>query len=195
MTRQFDRNTALAVCFGNLKGSKDKDLLLTARALQYLKGLPEFGSNKQVGEQVGVSGETVRQFISLLALPPAVHDLIDQNELGLEHGRRLWELDRIRPTVVEDAADAMASLTAMAARDLVDYLKRNSSASVEEAVQALEDAKPKITQGHLICALANESEFKALTNHAQSLGITVNDLITNITREWLAENDDKPNDR
>ena len=32
-----------AVCFSNLKGSKDKDLLLTARALRYLKGLSEFG--------------------------------------------------------------------------------------------------------------------------------------------------------
>ena len=195
MIPQFDRNTALTVCFSNLKGSKDKDLLLTARALKYLKALPEFRSNKRVGEQVGVSGEIVRQFISLLDLPPAVRARIDQRKLGLEHGRRLWELHRIRPSIVEDAADVMTSMTAMAARDLVDYLKRAPSASVEEAVQALEDAKPEVTQQHLICALANDSEFQALTTHALSRGVTVTDLVTEITQEWLAKHDDKPNDR
>lgn len=191
MTPQFDRNTALAVCFANLKGSKDKDLLLTAEALNFLKELPEFGSNKRVGEQVGVSGEMVREFISLLDLPPAVRARIGQKELGLEHGRRLKELHRFRPSAVEDAADAMASMTAMSARDLVEYLKRDPSASVEEVVQALEAAKPVITQEHLICALVSESEYQTLTAHTQKHGITVNDLVTNITRQWLAENDDR----
>lgn len=195
MTSQFDRNGALAVCFSNLKGSKDKDLLTTARALQYLKGLPEFGSNKRVAEQVGVSGEIVRQFISLLDLPPAVHDLIDQKKLGLEQGRRLWELHRSRPSIVEAAAEAMASMTAMAARDLAEYLKRDSAASVDDAVQALYDTKPQITRGHLVCALTNEDEFQALKARAKSLGISVNDLVTRITRQWLVKYDDEPNDR
>ena len=191
VTPQLDRDTALAVCFGNLKGSKNKDLLSTARALEYLKRLPDFGSNKRVGEQVGVSGEMVRQFISLLDLPPEVHDRINQKQLGLEHGRRLWELHRIRPAVVEDAAEAMASMTAMAARDLVDYLKRDWSASVEEAVQALEAAKPTITQEHLVCALVSESEYESLIVFTRKRGITVNDLVTHITRQWLAEHHDR----
>lgn len=191
MTPTFDRHTALAVCFSNLKGSKAKDLLLTAHALKYLKGLPEFGSNQRVGEQVGVSGEIVRQFISLLDLPPAVHVRINRKELGLEHGRRLWELHRIRPTIVEEAAEVMASMTAMAARNLIDYLKRVPSASVEEALEALDAAKPVITQEHLICALLNESEYNALTVYTQKHGITVNDFVTNITRQWLADNHDE----
>ena len=195
MTAEFDHQSALAVCFGNLKGSKDKDLLLTARALKYLKSLPEFGSNRKVGQQVGVSGEVVRQFISLLDLPPAVHNLIDQKKIGLEQGRRLWELHRNRPLIVEDAAVAMASLTAMQARDLAEYLKRDPVASVDGVVQALADAKPLITEGHLICAFANENEFQSLASHAQSRGIAVNDLVTEITRQWLANYDDKPNDR
>ena len=194
MTPQFDRNTALAACFGNLKGSKVKDLLLTAHALKYLKGLPEFGSDKRIGEQVGVSGEMVREFISLLDLPPAVHARINQKKLGLEHGRRLRELLRFRPAEVEDAADAMASMTAMAARDLVEYLKRDPTASVEEAVQALEAAKPVVTQEHLICALVSESEYQTLTAYTQKRGITVNDLVTDITRQWLAGNDDRYTD-
>ena len=195
MTPKFDRHTALAVCFKNLKGSKDKDLLLTAQALNFLKALPAFGSNQRVGEQVGVSGEIVRQFISLLDLPPAVHARIDAKKLGLEHGRRLGELQRVRPSIVEDAAEAMASMTAMAARDLVEYLKRDPSVSVEEALYALEDAKTVITQEHLICALVSENEFDALIAYAQQYSMTVNDLVTTITREWLAGNDDEQLDR
>ena len=191
MTPQFDRNTALATCFANLKGSKTKDLLLTAHALKYLKGLPDFGSNQRVGEQIGVSGEIVRQFISLLDLPPSTLEQIKQKKLGLEHGRRLGELQRLRPTIVEDAADAMVTMTAMAARDLVDYLKRDPSISVGEALHALEDAKPVITQEHLICALVSENEYAALTDYAQQRGMNVNHLVTTITREWLAGKDDE----
>ena len=49
MTLTLDKNEALAVCFRNLKGAKAKDLLLTARALKYLRGLPEFRSNRRLG--------------------------------------------------------------------------------------------------------------------------------------------------
>ena len=195
MTSKFDRHTALAVCFKNLKGSKDKDLLLTAQALHFLKELPEFGSNQRVGQQVGVSGEIVRQFISLLDLPPEVRVRIDQKKLGLEHGRRLGELQRVRPLIVEDAAEAMSTMTAMAARDLVDYLKRDPSVSVEDALHAIEDAKPIITQEHLICALVSENEYDSLAAYSQQHSMTVNDLVTSITREWLAGNDDEQLDR
>ena len=191
MTPSFDRNTALAICFSNLKGSKAKNLLLTARALNFLKELPEFGSNQRVGEQVGVSGEIVRQFISLLDLPPSVHARIDKKKLGLEHGRRLGELQRVRPSIVEDAAEAMSVMTAMAARDLVDYLKRDPSLSVEEALRELDDAKPVITQEHLICALVDENEYDALIAYAQQHNMTLNDLVTTITREWLVGNNDE----
>ena len=42
MNLTSDKNEALAICFRNLKGAKNKDLLLTARALKYLRGLPAF---------------------------------------------------------------------------------------------------------------------------------------------------------
>ncbi len=192
MSQPLDRNTALAICFGNLKGSKTKDLLRTAKALKYLKGLPEYGSNQRVGQQVGVSGEIVRQFTALLDLPSSVQQYIHTKELGLEHGRRLWQLNRVRPSIVEDAAVAMASMTAMESRDLTDYLKRNPSSSVREALDALEAAKPVTTEEHLVCALVSKSEYEALNVRAQKMRRSVNDLVTSITRLWLEENNDEP---
>ena len=190
MNATLDKNRALAICFSNLKGSKTKNLLSTAKALKHLKSLPEFGSNERVGEQVGVSGEIVRQFIALLDLPASIHHYLDKNELGLEHGRRLWQLNRSRPTITEDAALAMTSMTAMESRDLVDYLKRNPSSSIQEALDALEEAKPVVTEEHLICALVSKSEYEALATNARRNRSSVNDLVTSITRQWLEENND-----
>ena len=111
--------------------------MLTAQALKYLRGLPAFRSNKSLGEKVGVSGEIVRQFIALLDLPSSIQSCLAQGKLGLEQGRRLWQLSQTRPSVVEDTAQAIGSMTAMETRDLVEYLIRTPTASVQDGLEVL----------------------------------------------------------
>ena len=190
MTPALDKREALAICFRNLKGTKAKDFLLTARALKYLKGLPEFHSNKRLGEEVGVSGEIVRQFIALLDLPPSVQSHLEQGTLGLEQGRRLWQLDQTRPSVVEDAARAMGSMTAMEARDFVEYLIRTPAASVQEALAALEAAKPNVSHEYHVDAALDENAYQALAAQAREQRIRVNDLVSMIVNRWLEEDRD-----
>lgn len=190
MTSTLDKTEALAVCFRNLKGSKCKDLQLTARALKYLRELPEYPSNKRVGEAVGVSGEIVRQFISLLDLPSSVQTRFERRELGLEHGRRLWQLQQSRPSLVEDAAQAMESMTAMEARDLVEYLVRTPSTSVQEGLQALEAAKSTVSHEYHVIAILAESEYKSLESRARKKKTSVNSLVTTIVNSWLEKKRD-----
>ena len=187
MTLTLDKNEALAICFRNLKGSKSKDLLKTAQALSYLKGLPEFSSNKHVGDLVGVSGETVRQFIALLDLPSPVQAHFEKRTLGLEHGRRLWQLQRTRPSIVEETAEAMVSMTAMEARDLVEYLIRTPAASVQDGLQALEAAKPSISHEYHVVAVLDESAYDSLESRARKQRVPVNELVSTIVNSWLAE--------
>ena len=190
MTLTLDKNEALAICFSNLKGSKSKDLLLTARALKYLRVLPEFRSNKCVGDEVGVSGEIVRQFIALLDLPFSVQTYFEQRTLGLEHGRRLWQLQRTRPSIVEEVAQAMVSMTAMEARDLVEYLVRTPSASVQDGLQALEAAKASISHEYHVVAILDEGAYKSLDSCARKQRVRVNELVTTIVNSWLEEDCD-----
>ena len=190
MTSTLDKNEALAICFRNLKGSKFKDLLMTAKALKHLKGLPEFPSNKRVGKEVGVSGEIVRQFIALLDLPTAVQTYFKQRTLGLEHGRRLWQLQRTRPSLVEDAARAMLSMTAMEARDLVEYLVRTPSACVQDGLQVLEAAKPDVSHEYHVVAVLDEEAYKSLEYLARRRRVRVNNLVTTIVNSWLEEGRD-----
>ena len=190
MTTSFDRTEAFATCFRNLKGPKTKELLLTGRALRYLRTLPEFPSNKRLGESLGVSGEIVRQFIALLDLPETVQSYFEHGTLGLEQGRRLWQLSRNRPALVEDAAKVMTSMTAMETRDLVEFLLRVPLSSVREAQKTLEDARPTISHEYHIDAVLNENSYQLLRQQAKVQGLEVNDLVSTIIVQWLAQIDD-----
>ena len=189
MTQQLDKARALAICFSNLKGSKSKDLLLTARALEHLKELPEFGTNQRVGEAVGVSGETVRQFVGLLELPCTVQSYFEQGMLGLEQGRRLLQIERARPEIVEYAARAMVSITAMEARDLAEHLTRNPMSSVEASVEALEAARKIITKEFHIDTVLDEQAYLSLRAQARKRNVQITDLACTIVNEWLEQHD------
>ena len=188
VNQSFHKAEALAVCFRNLKGSKSKDLLLTAQALQYLKGLPEFGSNQRVGEAVGVSGEIVRHFIGLLNLPPSVQSQLEQGLLGLEQGRRLNQLNQVRPDVVEPAALTMTSMTAMDTRDLVEYLIREPEASIEDSLAALAEAKQIVKNEYHIDTVLDEPAYRMLAAHARHRNVRIPELTSTIVNRWLEEN-------
>ena len=190
MNQTLDKGEALAICFRNLKGSKTKDLLLTARALQSLKRLPEFGSNQSVAEAVGVSGEVVRQFIGLLDLPEDIQAYLERGELGLEHGRRLLQIGRARPEVVERAAKLMTSMTAMQTRDLAEHVLRNPGSSIEESVDALQAAKQIVTREFHVDTVLDERAYLALTAQARKRKLRPTQMASTIIIDWLESNDD-----
>ena len=189
MSQLLDRGEALAICFRNLKGSKAKDLLHTAEALQYLKGLPEFGSNQRVGEAVGVSGEIVRQFIGLLDLPKSVQTYLAQGNLGLDQGRRLGQLYRLRPDTVESAAEMMTRMTAMNARDLTDYLIRDPKASVDDAIEALRAARQVVNKEYHVDTVLDEAAYRMLASHARRSNMQITDFVTTLVNRWLQEHE------
>ena len=190
MNQTLDKGQALAICFRNLKGSKTKDLLLTARALQTLKQLPEFGSNQRVAEAVGVSGEIVRQFIGLLDLPDSVQVYLERGDLGLEHGRRLLQIGKSRPELLGDLAEVMTSMTAMQARDLTEHLIRNPGSSIEESIGAIESSKQIITREFHVDTVLDEKTYLALTAEARKRNLRPTQMASEIINEWLECNDD-----
>ena len=185
----MDKNQALAICFRNLKGTKQKELLLTAQAMRFLRGLPEFSSNRALGHALGVSGEIVRQFLVLLDLPQEVQIRIANGELGLEQGRRLSQLHKARPALVPDTASTITTMTAMATRDLVEFLIRVPTSTIQDALTALEDATPRISHEYHIDAVLDERSYHSLQAQARKRRVTVNNLVSTITIDWLASTD------
>lgn len=182
----MDKEEALAICFANLKGYKDKDLLSTARALQYLKDLAEYGSNEKVGQAVDVSGETVREFLTLLRLPKAIQSLFEQGQLKrLEQGRRLWQLGRTKPGLLEETAQAISDLTAWDGRHVIEYLLRNPGVSVPEAKRAVIESKTITEKEFHVIALLSEKEYALLAEEAHRRKVAVDVLVTSVVQQWL----------
>lgn len=181
----MNEEQALAICFTNLKGAKQKDILRTAKALQYLKRLPKYRTNDKVAAAVGVSREIVREFLTILQLPESVQPLF-QRQLKLEHGRRLWQLSRKRHEAVEAAAIAMSDMNAMDARHLVDQLIRFPEMAVSDAKQSILTSKTVREDEYLLLTLLSEEQYKQLTRQASKRRVSPDKLATSIIADWLA---------
>ena len=176
---------ALAIGFANLKGTRTKDLLVTAEALKTLKGLPRYGSNAKVGQALGVSGEIVREFLTLLDLPVQVQQMFQDRRLSLEQGRRLWQLQRTRPDLVPQVADAMTGISVKDGRNLVDYILRHPELSVKEATRRVLDSKTVIEPEYHVIAILSEVQYRRLATAARRQKIAVDGLVTSIVEQWL----------
>jgi hypothetical protein len=181
-----DKDEALTICFLNLKGYKDKDLLRTAEALQYLKNLPEYRSNEKVGNAVGVSAEVVREFLTLFKLPEPIQELFRTRQLTrLEQSRRLWQLAKRRPTVLEETAQAISDVSAWDGRHLIEHLLRNPDISVSEAKRSVLQSKPsKETEYHVVAILSPE-DYSLLAKEADNSHLSSSSLVTSIVVDWL----------
>ena len=186
----MDETEALAICFQNLKGAKHKDLLATARALQFLKGLPGNDSNAKVGQAVGVSGEIVREFLTLLKLPSELQPLFEQHKLGLEQGRKLWQLTNSRPDILCQVALTLVRLSAMDSRGLIEYLLRHPDTTVAQAEKVIVQSRTVIEREFHVIALLSEEQYGRLEASAKKRGDTVDVLVTDIVQEWLESTND-----
>ena len=180
-----DRDSDIALAFANLKGSKHKDLLATAEALARLKQHPDSNTNAKLGEALNISAEMISEFIGLLSLPHALRPLFNSRKLGLENGRRLRQLMKVRPEVVEVVASVMRNFTAIESRYLVEDLIRHPEITVGQAAARLADSRVKRSREYRVLAVLTEDEYEPLRREARRLGRDVNSLVTDIVKEWV----------
>ena len=174
-----------AICFANLKGQKDKELLKTAEALRFKKRLPGFGSNSSVGRYFGVSGEIVREFLALLVLPEHIRPLIEEGKIGLDIGARLARVKRENPDILDDLAKAVTDLPALDARDVIEYTLKNPEVSASEAKQRVLDAKTIVVDEFHVMVVFSKEEFTRLETEAKCRRVSAGQLVASVTNEWL----------
>lgn len=179
------REEALAICSANLKGSHDKDLLGTARALSFLSSHPERLSSGEVGKLVGVTGSMVRQFLGLLRLPEAIQRMIEAKQLDLDRAVNLGRL-RKRPVELQlAAAEAVVGITAKRARLFVSELRANPHLSLPEAMERAA-AKEMATEPRVrLEVMLPKEQHHRLEEQAQRRGMQVAALATEVLGRWL----------
>jgi hypothetical protein len=152
-----------------------------------LKRKPEFGANKKVGAAVGVSGEIVREFLTLLDLPETIQKLFAKGGLGLEQGRRLWQVSRARPGDLASVAAVIGGMAALEARDFVDYFLRHPELTAMEAKDRLAKSKTVVEDEYHVVALLSREEFQTLMKKARARRVSPDALVSIVIRGWLKD--------
>ena len=181
----MDELEADVICFANLKGSKDKELLRTAEALRYKKSLPGFGSNAKVGKYYGVSGEIVREFLALIELPKQIQALIDDGAIGLDVGARLAKAKKIYPRGLNELSKAVTGMTAMDARDVIEHVLKNPNLSIRESKRRILDAKTVVEHEYHVMVVLPEQQFTIIEKEARQRQLSVSAFISSVLGEWL----------
>lgn len=176
---------ALAICRANVKGSRDKEALRTARALDFLRLQSGKLSNREVGNLVDASGETVRQFLGLLRLPEAIQQLIDEKQLGLDKAHQLGRLRKFPLEMQLAAAEVLVSIKAQQARAFVTNLLATPE-PLRAEVLARASAKRTGTEPliPLVVTLPAERQ-QSLNQHAHRCGMSAAELAADILGRWL----------
>ena len=183
----LNRDEAVAIGLTWLKGPRNKPYLEVARALDYLRKLPEFQTNRDLGRFFGVSGEIVREFLSLLTLPDNIQRMVEEHKLRLDQGTKLASLFGRNPLKAGETADVLAGVPAEDARHIIDYVLRNPSKSASEAKRQVFDSKTRIEDEFHVVAVVTSDEFRRVRAHAQRRGISPSGLVGDIVRRWLQE--------
>lgn len=105
------------------------------------KDQPHLGAGELddlVGRQLGLSGRTVRRYLSLLELSPEIQSLIRQGELSVTQAQHLLRIPNpvTREEVAREAAEA--GLSAAQIAQLAAFFAANPNLTLETALQALE---------------------------------------------------------
>jgi hypothetical protein len=180
----MDEDSALALLFVNLKGTKEKDYLATAKACRFLR--QKYGSFRKVAERVGVSSEIIREFDSLLNLPEEVVEIVKNKEIRLDTGYRLSTMLKDSERQIE-VARAVAGLSSHDARAVIEHARLNSDMSAMEVKEKVMSSKTIAQRLHAVILPLSEEAYSTLRTKASKLKKRPSELAKEIIEKWLEQ--------
>ena len=180
----LDEEKALAILFMNLKGSKKKDYLATAKACRFLRRL--YGSFRKVAEKVGVSSEIIREFDSLEDLPDEVKEIISKGTIKLDTGYRISTKLQGEERQIA-IAKAVAGLNAFDARAIIEYAEKNPDMPASEVKSQVLGSKTVTEKVHVFVLPLSERTFQALKTESAKMKSKTEELVKKIIQEWLKQ--------
>ena len=179
--KELDENTALSIIFANTKRKKrNVDLLTLAESFEFLIKL--YGSQNAAAERVNLHSEMIRQFRSLLKLPPEIRSLMSSRQIDkLDVAYRLSMIKDPKQQI--DAARAVSDMAL--SKDVRDVarLVRKSDSSVEDSKKRVIEAKPKGL--HIFLMDFDDRMYQSIHRKAKKMGIGPAELVKQIVEEWF----------
>jgi ParB family transcriptional regulator, chromosome partitioning protein len=97
--------------------------------------------DEAVGQAVGLSGRTVRRYLSLLDLPDEVQQMIRRGELNVTQAQHLRRISSPRTQIELARAAADEGMSAAELSRLAAYFVANPNLTLETALQAIEQGQ------------------------------------------------------
>lgn len=119
---------------------------LRSRIVEERGKLPENELDEAVGAAVGLSGRTVRRYVSLLDLPDEVQLLIRRGELNVTQAQHLRRVPSPKTQIELARFAAEEGMSAADLSKLVTYFAANPNLTLETALAALEAGEQLRTQ-------------------------------------------------
>lgn len=182
MRKIDNETTALAIVFANTKRkpeNRKEDLVTIAKAFKYLVKL--YGSQRAVGEQVGLSSSMVGQFLTVLKLHPEVQNLIAERKIdSVDIAKELAVLkDPIRQIA---AAKSIISSQSKDVRDIKRLIK-NTDIPAKDAKRLILDEKGL----HVFIMDLDDEIYRAVLRIAKARKIDPADLVREIVIDWIVQ--------
>lgn len=111
---------------------------LRSRLIEERGKQPETELDEAVGQAVGLSGRTVRRYLSLLDLPDEVQLMIRRGELNVTQAQHLRRVPSSKTQIELARFAAEEGMSAAELSRLVAYFAANPNLTLETALQALE---------------------------------------------------------
>lgn len=181
----MDETMADAILLANYKGSKKKtsDLLTIATATRFK--IRQWRSIRKVAEAFGVSAQQVREFNSLLDLPPDVQELFEGHRIGVS---KWYELSKLSDSKKQsEVGRFVVDLGAMDTRAVVDYVRRHPEDPVDACVQRVLESKTVKEDIHVIVVPLNQATFHDLHEESQKLKMPLENLASKLIEEGLKQ--------
>ncbi len=173
-----DEASAWAVVFSNTHRKKRPDDLITVA--EAFKFLMEKYDQKVVAEKAELSQEMVRQFLSVLKLPPEVKDIIAAREIdSVDIAKEIAALNDSSKQIA--AAQAVLNSLSKDVRDIKRLIKK-IDIPAKDAKRVILDAK-----GLRIFIIDFDDEVaRAIVKHAKAKKVEPAELVKTIVLDWLA---------
>ncbi|OGO03736.1 MAG: hypothetical protein A2Y60_07455 [Chloroflexi bacterium RBG_13_54_9] len=181
----LDETTADAILLASFKGSKKKptDLLTIARATRFKIG--QWKSIRRVAEAFDVSTQQVREFNSLLDLPPDVQKLFEGHRTGVS---KWYELSKLSdPQRQSELGRFVVDLGAIDTRAVVDYARSHPETPVDECVQRVLESKTVKEDIHVIVIPLSQAVYRDLHEESRKSNTSLEQLASSFIEEGLKQ--------